>query len=755
MEREQTNVNLGITMKKSVKTDLQPPKDNLPTPEGEYSNLVKKLKPYTTDSDLETVERAYYFASKAHSNQKRKSGEAYITHPLAVAAILAGLKLDIASIVAAILHDTVEDTSITLKDVTEEFGEQVAALVDGLTKIGRVKFRSNQEKLAENFRKMIVAMAKDLRVILIKLADRLHNMRTISAMPSEKAKRIAQETLDIYAPLANRLGIYGTKSELEDICLRTLKPDIYDSIKQKISVKKQARQDYIDEVINILQNELKKYHFKNTKIYGRPKHFYSIYKKMLSRKLDFEDIHDLFAFRIIVDSIKDCYEALGIVHAIWKPMPGRFKDYIAMPKANMYQSLHTTVIRPNGEPAEIQIRTKEMHRICEYGVAAHWTYKEADQSTNDADSDKFSWLRQIVQWQSELKDPDEFLEAVKVDLFDEEIFIFTPRGDVISLPKNATALDFAFAVHSDIGSRTIGAKVNSSMVPLKKGLRSGDIVEVLTSTSQKPSKDWLNWVITSKAKNKIRSALRKEQRDQSRQFGEDILSQALESRRTNIEKLKKSGEIDKILSASKESTLEEILIAIGYGRISAEELVDKAFPIDKSAEEKSPTSQVTEKKSTQNSKTNQAVLVSGINNVLISFSKCCNPLPGENIIGFITRGRGVTVHRSNCARALDLDPVRKIEVNWAKETPVQEHSAYIRILTRDKLGVLAEVTQAITACGANVHKADIRISKDMIGVLDFELGLKDLPQLEGIIRKIENIPAVVSVERKSIMRNRA
>ncbi len=754
MESMNININSGITMGKPVGTEQHSPKKQLPTPEGEYNDLVNKLKAFTSEADLETVKKAYKFAQKAHGKQKRRSGEPYITHPLAVASILADLKLDIASIVAAILHDTVEDTNTTLEDVRKEFGDQVTELVDGLTKIGRVKFRSNQEKLAENFRKMIVAMAKDLRVILIKLADRLHNMRTISAMPTEKAKRIAQETLDIYAPLANRLGIYGTKSELEDICLRTLKPDIYLNIKEKISGKKQARQNYIDEVIRILENELKKYHFKNIEIYGRPKHFYSIYKKMLSRKLDFEDIHDLFAFRIIVDSIKDCYEALGIVHAMWKPMPGRFKDYIAMPKANMYQSLHTTVIRPNGEPAEIQIRTKEMHRICEYGVAAHWTYKETEQAAS-GDSDKFSWLRQIVQWQSELKDPDEFLEAVKVDLFDEEIFIFTPRGDVISLPRNATALDFAFAVHSDIGSRTIGAKVNSSMVPLKKSLRSGDIVEVLTSSTQKPSKDWLNWVITSKAKNKIRSALRKEQREHSRKFGEDLLIQTLDNHKMNLDKLRKSGDIEKLVNASKESSLEEILIAIGYGRINVEELVEKAYPSEAPTQPKKAASKVAENRKVQHSKSNQGVLVSGINNVLISFSKCCNPLPGEEIIGFITRGRGVTVHRTSCARALDLDPARKIEVLWANEPTRQMHCAYLRILTRDKMGVLAEVTQAITACGANVHKADIRISQDMIGVLDFELGLKDLPQLEGVIRKLENIPAVVSVERKSIMRTRS
>lgn len=729
------------------------------TPEEEFEHLVAKVSSYMGSDNIAIIEQAYHFAAAAHADQKRKSGELYITHPLAVASILADLNLDLSSIIAAVLHDTVEDTEVTVAEVRDKFGDQVAEIVDGLTKIGKVKFRSNQERMAENFRKMIVAMAKDLRVILIKLADRLHNMRTIQCMPSAKAKRIAQETLDIYAPLASRLGIYGIKSELEDICLRVLKPEIYQQIRQKIAAKKERRQAYIDEVITILENELKRYHFENVEVYGRPKHFYSIYKKMLDRRLEFEDIHDLFAFRIVVDSIKDCYEALGIVHAMWKPMPGRFKDYIAMPKANMYQSLHTTVIRPNGEPAEIQIRTQEMHRVCEFGVAAHWTYKEKNQGQiTGADAEKFSWLRQIVQWQSELQDPNEFLEAVKVDLFDEEIFVFTPRGDVISLPRNATALDFAFAVHTDIGSKTIGAKINSSIAPIKRVLRSGDIVEVLTSPHQKPSKDWLNFVITSKAKNKIRSALRKEQRDQSRKFGHDMLEAELERIGSSVSRIKKTGDDQRLVKHARESSLDDVLISLGYGRLDPRELIAKAFPTEsksekqKEEEHRQAIESIKSKQQSRTQKSAHGILVSGINNVLVNLAKCCNPLPGEAIIGFITRGRGVTVHRSSCSKALDLDPHRRIEVSWSKESQPSLHSAYIRVTTRDKIGVLAEVTQAITSCGCNVNQADIRVNQDMIGVLDFELGLKDLPQLEAVIRKLENIPAVVGVVRKSIMR---
>ena len=482
---------------------------------------------------------------------------------------------------AAILHDTVEDTEATLACIEKEFGEEVMNIVDGLTKISKIKFRSSQEKLAENFRKMILAMAKDLRVILIKLCDRLHNMRTISSMADHKKKRISQETLDIYAPLANRLGIYNLKSELEDICLRHIKPEIYQEIRTKVAAKKSVREKYINEVLEILETELMKYGFQEVVVYGRPKHFFSIYKKMVDRHLDFEDIYDLFAFRIIVDNIRDCYEALGVVHAMWKPMPGRFKDYIAMPKANLYQSLHTTVIRPNGEPCEIQIRTKEMHDTCEFGVAAHWDYKESNGASSATDMEKFSWLRQIVEWQQELKDPDEFLEAVKVDLFDEEIFVFTPKGDVFSLPYGASALDFAFTVHTQVGLKCMGAKLNGRMVPIKKKLKSGDIVEILTSPHQKPSKDWLSYVTTSKARNKIRSHLRSEQRDKSRKLGKELLDQALEKLNIDPNLLSKQKDQDKFVKAARENSFEDVLIGIGYGRYNPESILERAFPPEK------------------------------------------------------------------------------------------------------------------------------------------------------------------------------
>lgn len=728
-------------------------------PDALFSALKANLK-YLKPDVLEQIDKAYQYATWCHRDQTRKSGEPYITHPLAVALILTSLKLDPSSIMAAILHDTVEDTEATLEDVEKKFGKDVSDLVDGLTKISKIKFRSSQERLAENFRKMVMAMSNDLRVILIKLADRLHNMRTLDNLPQQKRQRIAEETLEIYAPLANRLGLYGLKSELEDLCMRELKNDIYKEISRKVAAKKAEREAYISDVRSILETELKKYGFANLYVYGRPKHFYSIYKKMVERGLEFEDIHDLFAFRIIVDSVKDCYEALGIVHAMWKPMPGRFKDYIAMPKANMYQSLHTTVIRPNGEPAEIQIRTHEMNQTCELGVAAHWRYKEraTAQDSTQSDIQKFSWLRQIMEWQHELKDPGEFLEAVKVDLFEEEIFVFTPKGDVIQLPIGATALDFAFNVHTKIGLTTVGTKVNGKIVPIKKVLKSGDIVEIITSPHQKPGKDWLNFVTTSKARNKIRSSLRSEQRDRSRIVGKEILVQELQAFGLDFEKMLKSGELEPLIKAGKESNIEDILIGVGYGKLNPKELIPRAYPklvpkvpvTEEARQQQEKTKAGTEPKKTSAS----GILVNGIENVLINFAKCCHPLPGEDIVGFITRGRGVTLHRSSCPRALDLDPHRRIDVQWASDAESSKgfHAAFLRVTTQDRHGVLAEVTSAISACGANIQRAQIRVNQDLMGVLEFELTLQSLTQLQSIIRKVESIPYVKKVERMSTHR---
>lgn len=742
-----------------------------------YRDLELAAKSYIKDTaNIEVIRRAFDFASKFHKNQLRKSGEPYITHPVAVAQILTTLRIDLASLIAAILHDTVEDTDCKLEDIEGAFGKDVRELVDGLTKISKIKFRSSQERLAENFRKMVLAMAQDLRVILIKLADRLHNMRTLDNLPQIKRQRIAEETLEIYAPLANRLGLYAFKSELEDLCMRELKLDLYREISRKVAIKRAEREAYIEDVKAILTTELYKYGFTNLVVYGRPKHFYSIYKKMVERGLDFEDIHDLFAFRIVVDSVKDCYEALGVVHAMWKPMPGRFKDYIAMPKANLYQSLHTTVIRPNGEPCEIQIRTHEMNQTCELGVAAHWAYKErhAAPESKSTDLKKFSWLRQIMEWQKELQDPDEFLEAVKVDLFEEEIFVFTPKGDVIQLPSGATVLDFAFSVHTKIGITTVGAKINGRMVPLKKTLRSGDIVEILTSPHQKPGKDWLNFVTTSKARNKIRSSLRSEQRERSRTVGREMLVQELASIGFDIDKLR-SNEVETLIKNAKESNFEDVLIALGYGKISPKDLLVKSFPQKFQTQKTHPeasssgkhfsqapatetrhgAAQVSEKRSDSTGGnlhrkgSPTGILVNDIENVLINFARCCHPLPGEQVVGFITRGRGVTVHRASCPRALDIDPQRKIDVHWASATEggKGQHAAYLKVTVQDRQGVLADVTGAISACGANIQRAQVRVTPDLMGVFEFEMTLQSLTQLQAVIRKVESVQNVLKVER--------
>lgn len=746
-----------------------------PHPDTMYAELVRSLQTYMKDGNFDVVYRAYQFAAHRHRNQERKSGEPYINHPLAVATILTSLKIDIASIVAAVLHDTVEDTDATLEDIEREFGASVKDLVDGLTKISKIKFRSSQERLAENFRKMVLAMSNDLRVILIKLCDRLHNMRTLDNLAPPKRVRIAEETIEIYAPLANRLGLYGIKSELEDLCMKQLKNDIYKDLAKKVAAKKRERESYIEDVKSILTTELKKYGFNNLVVYGRPKHFYSIYKKMLERNLAFEEINDLFAFRIIVDNVKDCYEALGVVHAMWKPMPGRFKDYIAMPKANMYQSLHTTVIRPNGEPAEMQIRTHEMNQTCELGVAAHWAYKERHSAPdkNATDLKKFSWLRQIMEWQNELKDPDEFLEAVKVDLFEEEIFVFTPKGDVIQLPIGATALDFAFNVHTKIGLTTVGAKVNGRIVPLKKVIKSGDIVEILTNPNQKPGKDWLNFVTTSKARNKIRSQLRSEQRDRSRALGRELLEKELDDFGMDFEKAAKNGELEMLAKHGKESNAEDVLIAIGYGKLNPRDLLTRAFPNrapkapvlpadGKDGASKGAPGAADGRKNAPAPPPGHApgktvasgILVNGIENVLINFGRCCHPLPGEDVVGFITRGRGVTVHRGSCPRALDMDPHRRVEVHWAGDAEQHKgtHAAFLRVTAHDKPGVLAEVTSAISQCGANIQRAQIRVTADLIGLLEFEMTLQSLTQLQAVIRKVESIPFVVKVERMSTHR---
>jgi GTP pyrophosphokinase len=637
-------------------------------PQANLESICNKVSSYFLDAKLESITKAYHFADECHRGQLRSSGEPYMIHPTEVAQTLADLHLDIPSIVTGLLHDTVEDTHATLEQIEREFGKDIAELVDGVTKLSKITFKTSEEKQAENFRKMILAMAKDIRVILIKLADRLNNMRTLEHLSSPKQIVIAQETLDIYAPIANRLGISWIKTELEDLCLRYLHPDVYYKLAHKVAKTKKEREKYIEEVSNILDEKLKDYDI-HAQISGRAKHFHSIFKKMERRKVDYEQVFDIIAFRIIVDNITECYKALGVIHATYKPVPGRFKDYIAMPKANAYQSLHTTVIGPHGERVEIQLRTQEMHQVAEGGIAAHWKYKEGKFDFRTREN--LDWVNRLLEWHKDLSDPNEFLETVKIDLFAEDVFVFTPRGEVKQLSHGASPLDFAYAVHTDIGHRCVGAKVNGKIVPLKHRLKSGDTIEIITSPSQTPSKDWLKIVRSSRAKAKIRSYIKEQERDRAHGLGKEILEKTLRPYGLSLSKIEKSGELQKTGQTLGLRTEIELFVAIGYGRITPEDIVSQIIPqeaLEKKIEAARAGDQSFLKRvfhaAKKRSDNQNAITVAHIHDVLIRFGRCCNPLPGDGIIGFITRGRGVTVHTATCTKALDNDKERRVDVQW-------------------------------------------------------------------------------------------
>jgi GTP pyrophosphokinase len=704
------------------------------------------------------LKKAYTFSKKMHQGQKRVSGEPYLTHPIEVAAIVAGLRMDCASVVSALLHDTVEDTLTTIEDIKSEFGEEVAFIVDGLTKLGKLNFKTSEELEAENIRKMIVAMAKDIRVIVIKLADRLHNLRTLEVLSREKQIKIAQETLDIYAPLANRLGIFFIKSELEDLSLKYLNPQAYKDLSFKINKKKTEREKYIEKVTDILKEYLEKHNLK-AEIYGRPKHFYSIYKKMMEQHVSFEDIYDLLALRIIVDNETECYESLGIVHSIWKPISGRIKDYIAMPKANLYRSLHTTVIGPEGMRVEIQIRTKEMHFIDEFGIAAHWKYKENIKEVEKEDIEQFNWLRQLVEYQRDMKDPHEFLDSVKIDLFQEEVYVFTPKGKVIALPKDSTPIDFAYYIHTEIGDKTTGAIVNGVMVPLKYKLSNGDIVEILTKEGHHPSSDWLKYAKSSKAISKIRNYVRQEDRELSIAAGKENLEKEfkkLENKSLDFKELL-------FLTMQKLSlkTEEELFAAIGYGKYSPQYIFSLAIPNYKKTDKLSLITKTTGnvinkiiQKIKPSSTSNDAVVSSLGDGLLYKLAGCCRPIPGDDIVGFISRGRGVIVHKTDCRNIIGIDESRLISVNW-KETSKNKSNlskaelfeTKIRIITDDKKGVLANIASLISAREANISKAQVRTLIDGRAVHLFDIEVRDNKQAESIIDGIKSIKGVIKVNR--------
>jgi len=720
-----------------------------------YEQLEKKVAEFNPSADLRVLRRAYEFASASHEGQMRNSGEPFISHPLAVCGVLADMHLDEPTLVAGLLHDTVEDSSATVAQVKAEFGEEVAALVDGVTKLGKIKFDSRDEAQSQNLRKMLIAMAKDIRVILIKLADRLHNMRTIEFLPADRARVKAIETMEIYAPLAHRLGISQVKWELEDLAFKVLEPAKYQQIQRLVADSRTAREAYLKQVIDDLTAELESIGVK-AEISGRPKHFYSIYQKMSQKGKDFNEIYDLIALRIIVDSVKDCYGALGTVHSMWKPLPGRFKDYVAMPKFNMYQSLHTTVIGPAGRPLELQIRTEEMHRTAEYGIAAHWRYKDGGRGDETFD-ERLAWLRQMLEWQTELKDPREFMEALKIDLFEDEVFVFTPKGDVVSLRKGSTPIDFAYQIHTEIGHHTVGAKINGSIVPLGHELQMGDRIEIMTNkNSAGPSRDWLNIVRTSSARSKIRSFFSKVSRTDDLAHGKDELQKILRKQGLSIGS---STGVRALTAVAKELNFvesDDLLAHIGSGKVSAKLVVGKLIKLlagsePAPAEPEKPDFTLAMPMQAPRSKRRKSgtgVRVKGIDDLLVRLARCCTPVPGDKLVGFVTRGRGVSVHRADCPNARDLlnSPERIIEVEWDSDASTV-YNAEIHIEARDRTGLLRDVTLALAEGGVNVLSANIATDKQGIASMRFLFELGNMEQLAAVLARVRTLDGVFSADR--------
>ena len=709
------------------------------------NDIVDQVLSYNPKADVDLIHKAYVISAKVHMGQLRLSGESYLIHPLEVAGILTQMKLDAASVATGLLHDTIEDTLTNLKDIEENFGEEVARLVDGLTKISKIPVRSPEEGQAENFRKMVLAMVKDIRVILIKLADRLHNMRTLQYHSLEKQAEIAQETLDIYAPIANRLGIDWIKSELQDLAFRYLHPDIYEDIQRRIARREKERSSYVDEVKRTLLKRLYENHIQG-EVMGRLKQIYSIYMKMRDQNIDFDQVYDITAFRVVVHSIKECYDVLGVIHSIWKPIPGKFKDYIGLPKENMYQSLHTSVIGPHGERIEIQIRTHEMHRIAEDGIAAHWKYKEGKE-IEEADDKRFTWLRQLLEWQHDLKDDAEFIESVKVDLFPNEVYIFTPKGSVKQFPLGATPVDFAYSIHSDVGNHCMGAKVNGKIVPLKYELKSGDTIEILTSPNQKPSKDWLKVVKTSRAKTKIRQWFKTEEREKSIALGKEILEKELRKYDLQQAKLTKSGELAKVAAEFSFQGVEDLIAAVGYGKVTTNQIIGKIIPQEKLEQQKEQEEGRLKRILQKFSRTpKEALLIKGVDNVMVRYAGCCNPLPGDKVIGFITRGRGVTIHAADCPNTLDDDPNRRVDVEW-DSTKESSYPVRIRVISEDKKGLLAEISSSMSSNEANITNARVDTTEEKRAIGTFEVEIRDLHHLKKVIKDLEKIKGIHRVER--------
>ena len=722
--------------------------------------LIQKIKENCTNVDLNVVNKAFNLAFEAHKEQKRESGEPYIIHPIDVSIILAELGMDTSTIVAGLLHDVIEDTDYTYEDINNIFNEEIANLVSGVTKITKMEYKSKEEQQADNFRKMLLAMANDIRVIIIKLADRLHNMRTLKYMPKEKQKRISKETLDIYAPLAHRLGISKVKWELEDLCFRYLHEEEYYDLVNQIAEKRVERETYISKIIEDLYGKLEEAGI-DSDIDGRPKHFYSIYRKMVTKNKSIEQIFDLTAIRILVNSVKDCYEVLGIVHTIYKPIPGRFKDYIAMPKPNMYQSLHTTVIGKGGRPFEIQIRTFDMHKTAEYGIAAHWKYKEGDNSTVSKEKDfdkKLVWLRDMLEWQKDTSDAHEFIEDFKIDLFSDEVFVFTPKGVVINLASGSTPIDFAYRIHTDVGNKCVMAKVNGKVVPLDYKLKTGEIVEIITSNSSKgPSMNWLNYAKSNQARSKIRAWFKKANREENINKGKEILEKELKKYSVSFNEIAKGEAYERLQKKYNFHNLDELYAGLGSGIIPILTFMSKLREgnLHEKPTDEEITKEIEEKnekhtKEKEVVKTKSGIIIKGENNLLYRLARCCTPVPGDDVLGYITKGRGVSIHRKDCINLISLikhDPEKVVEVSWGEKEAKSSYIAEIKIKTDDSVGLISDVSKTISDCGLNIVALNANSQSANKAIMTVKVEIKAIDQLKELMKKIRKIKGVTEVFR--------
>jgi GTP pyrophosphokinase len=712
--------------------------------------ILERVEKYHPGDNLDLIRRAYIFSAKEHRGQVRASGEPYLTHPLEVANILAEMKMDAVTVSVGLLHDVVEDTLTTLEKIQELFGAEVAHIVDGVTKISQIPFTSKEEKQAENFRKMLLAMTDDIRVIMVKFADRLHNMRTLEYLPADRREAIARETLDIYAPLANRLGMGKIRGELEDLAFSYLDPKAYQELKDIVEKNRRKHEAFLAEVTRIVEGKMKE-HGIPCFTESRIKRLYSIHLKLKKQRITIDQVYDLLALRIITDNIKNCYAALGVIHNTWRPVPGRIKDFIAMPRPNMYQSLHTSVIA-GGQPFEVQIRTAEMHRIAEEGIAAHWKYKDGKLVADDREDQRVSWLRHLVEWQQEMKDPADFLSTLKIDLYPEEVYTFTPKGKVVTLPRDATPIDFAYAIHTEVGHSCVGAKINGRMTPLRTKLRNGDIVEIVTQPGHKPSRDWLSFVKTSRARNKIRHWLTQQESEKAIELGRKMLEKEARKYKKNAKELIASEQMHELLSEYGSSKLEDLLSAIGYGKVSAKQIIQRLSPDglkETQAEEESTITSVVKRVLGLGGEAK--LQVRGFDDLLVYRAKCCNPIRGEEVIGYITRGKGVAVHSKNCPNVQNLlyEPDRKIEVEWASAAPSAEaYAVPLTILTEDRPGMLAEIAAAISEVKSNILNVEARTA-DERGTIDITVEIPDMKHLERVISSVKRIDGVYDVTRST------